>query len=33
MDLSLDRDLIFLDLEATGLSVVKDRIVQVGMIK
>ncbi len=33
MDLSLDRDLIFLDLEATGLSVVKDRIVQIGMIK
>lgn len=31
--LPLDRDLIFFDLEATGLNIVKDRIVQVGMVK
>lgn len=33
MELDLDRDLCFLDLEATGLSVVKDRIIQIGIIK
>ena len=30
---NLKRDLIFFDLEATGLSVVRDRIVQIAMIK
>jgi DNA polymerase-3 subunit epsilon len=30
---NLQKDLIFFDLEATGLSVVKDRIVQIAMIK
>ncbi|MBV6425556.1 MAG: DNA polymerase III PolC-type [Haliscomenobacter sp.] len=33
MTLSLDRDLIFLDIEATGLNVVTDRILQIAMIK
>ncbi len=33
MDFNLDRDLVFLDLEATGLNVVRDRIVQIAMIK
>lgn len=30
---NLKKDLIFFDLEATGLSVVRDRIVQIGMVK
>lgn len=33
MDFKLDRDLIFFDLEATGLNVVRDRIMQIAMIK
>lgn len=33
MDLTLDRDLCFMDLEATGLNVVRDRIVQIAIIK
>lgn len=33
MDLNLDRDLCFMDLEATGLNVVRDRIVQIAIIK
>ena len=33
MDFNLDRDLVFFDIEATGLNVVKDRIVQIAMIK
>lgn len=33
MDFNLDRDIVFLDLEATGLNVVRDRIVQIAMIK
>lgn len=33
MDFQLDRDLLFFDLEATGLSVVRDRIIQIAMIK
>ena len=33
MDFKLQRDLCFVDLEATGLNVVRDRIVQVAMIK
>jgi DNA polymerase-3 subunit epsilon len=33
MDFNLDRDLIFFDLEATGLSVVRDRILQIAMVK
>ncbi|MEO0341310.1 MAG: 3'-5' exonuclease [Bacteroidota bacterium] len=33
MDFNLERDLVFFDLEATGLNVVKDRIVQIAMIK
>ncbi len=33
MDFKLDRDLIFLDLEATGLNVIRDRIIQIAMIK
>jgi DNA polymerase-3 subunit epsilon len=31
--LNLDRDLVFLDVETTGLSVVVDRILQIGMLK
>ena len=33
MNLKLTKDLIFLDVEATGLNVMRDRIVQLGMIK
>ncbi len=33
MEFNLDRDLIFFDLEATGLNVVRDRIIQIAMIK
>jgi DNA polymerase-3 subunit epsilon len=33
MELNLKRDLIFFDIEATGLNVVKDRIVQIAAIK
>lgn len=33
MDFKLDRDIIFFDLEATGLSVVKDKIVQIALVK
>nr|MBS0037365.1 3'-5' exonuclease [Saprospiraceae bacterium] len=33
MDFNLEKDLVFLDLEATGLHVIRDRIVQVGMVK
>ena len=29
----LDRDFVFFDLEATGLNIVKDRIVQIALIK
>ena len=31
--LPLDRNLVFFDLEATGLNIVKDRIVQIALIK
>ena len=30
---NLDRDLVFFDLESTGLNVMKDRIVQIALIK
>lgn len=33
MDFNLERDLVFLDLEATGLNVMRDRIIQIAMIK
>jgi DNA polymerase-3 subunit epsilon len=33
MKIDLKNDLIFLDIEATGLNVVRDRIVQIAMIK
>lgn len=33
MDFNLDRDIVFFDIEATGLSVIKDRIVQIALIK
>ena len=33
MDFNLKRDLVFFDIESTGLSVVRDRIVQIAMIK
>ena len=33
MEFNLDRDLVFLDIEATGLNVVRDRIVQIALIK
>ena len=33
MNLNLKKDIIFYDVEATGLNVLRDRIVQLGMIK
>ncbi len=33
MNLELTNDIVFLDIEATGLNVVRDRIVQLAMIK
>ena len=33
MEFKLDRDLCFFDLEATGLNVVRDRIIQIAIIK
>ena len=33
LPLSLDRDLCFLDIEATGLNVLRDRIIQIGILK
>lgn len=33
MNLSLDRPLVFFDIESTGLDVLKDRIIQLAMIK
>jgi DNA polymerase-3 subunit epsilon len=33
MEFNLDRNLVFFDLEATGLNVVRDRIVQIAMVK
>mgnify|MGYP001180885036 CR=1 FL=1 len=33
MKLQLDRDICFLDLETTGLSIVRDRILQIAIIK
>jgi DNA polymerase-3 subunit epsilon len=33
MNLKLDRELCFFDIEATGLNVVRDRIIQIAMIK
>jgi len=33
MDIKLDRDLCFFDIESTGLNVVRDRIVQIAIIK
>ena len=32
-ELQLTRDLVFLDLETTGLNVIRDRIVQLAMVK
>ena len=33
MNLNLKKDIIFFDIEATGLNVLRDRIIQLGMIK
>ena len=33
MDFNLDRDLCFFDIESTGLNVVRDRIMQIAIIK
>ncbi|MDH3651151.1 MAG: 3'-5' exonuclease [Saprospiraceae bacterium] len=33
MEFNLDRDLCFFDIEATGLHVIRDRIIQIGIIK
>lgn len=33
MNIQLDRDIVFFDVETTGLNVVRDRIVQLAMIK
>ena len=33
MKFNLDRDLVFLDIESTGLHVIHDRIIQLALIK
>ena len=33
MNFNLEKDLVFFDIEATGLNVVKDRIIQIAMVK
>ena len=33
MDLVIDKELVFFDIETTGLSIAKDRIIQIAMIK
>lgn len=33
MKLQLDRDLVFFDIESTGLNIVRDRIIQLAMIR
>ncbi len=33
MNLQLDRDLVFFDIESTGLNVLRDRILQIALIK
>lgn len=33
MNLHLDRDLVFFDVEATGLHIIRDRVIQVALIK
>jgi DNA polymerase-3 subunit epsilon len=33
MNLHLDRNLIFFDIESTGLNVIRDRIIQLAMIR
>ena len=33
MEFKLDRDICFFDIEATGLSVVRDRIIQIAIVK
>ena len=33
MEFNLTRDLCFFDLEATGLNVIRDRIVQIAIVK
>ncbi len=33
IDFNLDRDIVFFDIESTGLNVLKDRIVQLALIK
>ena len=33
MELNLDRDILFFDVEATGLNVIRDRIVQIALVK
>lgn len=33
MDLVIDKELVFFDLETTGLSITKDRIIQICMVK
>ena len=33
MQLKLQRDLVFFDVESTGLNVIRDRIIQIGLVK
>jgi DNA polymerase III subunit epsilon len=33
LDIALERDLCFFDVEATGLNVIRDRIIQIGIVK
>ena len=33
LPIALDRDLVFFDIESTGLNVITDRIIQIALIK
>ena len=33
MEVKLDRDLVFFDVETTGLNVIRDRIIQIALVK
>ena len=33
LDIPLERDICFFDIEATGLNVIRDRILQIGIVK
>ena len=33
VQLRLDRDIVFFDVETTGLNVIRDRIIQIALVK